>query len=204
MTSKPAYALEGAKWVPASGVSGQADITWCFAVPAGGSPFSAALGPAARAVVSAAVARWQTASGLHFSQVSDSPSHAADIRIGYAMLASGNEIGLTVWHAVQGAFLPGTLIELEDPKAVKLIDSNGVITYAGTPTTLFQVVLHELGHALGLAHSTDPLAVMYPTLGFGNQALDATDVAGIKALYHAPVGSAGNVMAAGLVHSPVV
>ena len=203
MTSIPTYAFEGAKWVLAPAANGQGDITWSFAVANGGAPFSSALGPGAKAVAEAAVARWQAASGLHFVQVADSPLHPADIRIGYAMLASGNEIGLTVWHAAHGVFLPGTMIELQDPNAVKLINSHGSITYAGTPTTLLQVILHEIGHALGLAHSTDPLAVMYPTLGFANQKLDATDVAGIKALYPGQIGAGGGSISVASLHSPV-
>ena len=53
---------------------------------------------------------------------------------------------------------------------------------AGTAVDLYSVVLHEVGHALGLGHSDVPGAVMYP---YYRQAsgLTADDVAGIQALY---------------------
>ena len=56
--------------------------------------------------------------------------------------------------------------------------------HAGTSTDLFSVALHEAGHALGLAHSGNPGAVMYPYYRM-QTGLTADDIAGIQALYGA-------------------
>jgi len=47
------------------------------------------------------------------------------------------------------------------------------------------VALHELGHILGLYHSTDPGAVMYPTIGknLKRRALQLDDKQGVRNLY---------------------
>ncbi|XP_070799764.1 matrix metalloproteinase-20 [Pituophis catenifer annectens] len=51
---------------------------------------------------------------------------------------------------------------------------------------LFTVAAHEFGHALGLAHSTDPSSLMYPTYKYQHPfgfRLPKDDVKGIQALY---------------------
>ncbi|XP_070661286.1 metalloendoproteinase 1-like [Malus domestica] len=51
---------------------------------------------------------------------------------------------------------------------------------------LVWVATHELGHVLGLMHSTFSDAIMYAYVGAGRtrRALHSDDIAGIKALYH--------------------
>ncbi len=54
----------------------------------------------------------------------------------------------------------------------------------GTGVDLFSVALHEAGHALGLAHSTSPSAVMYPYYR-QQTGLTSDDIAAIQSLYGA-------------------
>jgi hypothetical protein len=118
-------------------------------------------------------------------QVAD--GDAADMRIGFGLFgADSGQIGETSYSYVNGtaqAFVPGVTVRIEDP-AERQVGSDGL--YAGTPTSLAQVVLHEVGHALGLGHSSNLSSVMYPVATAANRSPDATDLDGIHALYGAP------------------
>lgn len=55
-----------------------------------------------------------------------------------------------------------------------------------TGTNLFIVAAHELGHSLGLSHSNDPGALMYPTYSYTDPKeflLPQDDIDGIQAIY---------------------
>ena len=170
------YAFEGAKWTTPV-------VTWSFATatynPA--EPFSSSIGSAYQGVIRQAFAAWAQYSGLAFSEVSDSSS--VDIRVGFAILPGSSEIGDTFFYSSKGAFLPGVVVRLEDPAQIPLTNVSGTYTYSGHTTTLQQVSDHEIGHALGMAHSTDSNAIMYPILGLSNPTLDNSDILGIEALY---------------------
>ena len=66
---------------------------------------------------------------------------------------------------------------------------------------LATVVLHELGHSLGLGHSDDINAIMYPLYSGTNLTLGADDIAGIQSIYGAavPVPAAAWLFGSGLL-----
>uniref|UniRef100_UPI00398EDB17 collagenase 3-like n=1 Tax=Pristiophorus japonicus TaxID=55135 RepID=UPI00398EDB17 len=67
-------------------------------------------------------------------------------------------------------------------------DEDETWTMGSNGYNLFLVAAHEFGHALGLAHSRDPGALMYPTYTYTSMnkfRLPLDDVNGIQALYGA-------------------
>lgn len=185
------FASEGVTWSSRT-------ITWSFAdvtaEAAGSSPFSSGLSASEQLVVRQAVAQWASVSGLTLVELPAASAASADILIGFGALSGaavgpqassdgGGEVGETDWSYADGHLQPGVVIRFEDPALQPLVDDGGTLTYAGTQTSLYQVALHEFGHALGLAHSVDPSAVMNEDLGPANDGLDASDVDGINWLY---------------------
>jgi predicted Zn-dependent protease len=75
------------------------------------------------------------------------------------------------------------------------IDFNTAKTWNnGYTYDLQTVALHEIGHALGLGHSTVSSAVMWPCYNGVKRSLTADDIAGVQAIYgaRAPDAYAGN------------
>jgi len=109
----------------------------------------------------------------------------SDIRIGWGSfntLTSGI-LGYTAYQTNNGAFQPNEIVRLEDPSQDALTGSGINMTYSGSQATLYQVLLHEIGHAIGFADNADPHSVMYYESTNSNQTLDKTDIAGVKSLY---------------------
>ncbi len=169
------------------------EVTWSFATTDYGRDaswrFSDVMDEAfAVLLVQQALAEWAAASGLHFTQVADAPNlaGAAEMRIGWASFGADEPtIGLTVSrHDRQMRLQPGVLVQIEDPAERPLeAEPDGTLVYDGTAGSVYAVILHEIGHALGLGHLSDPDALMFYAAGRGNRDLSGEDVAAIRALY---------------------
>ena len=64
------------------------------------------------------------------------------------------------------------------------MDADELWSNSGSGTDFYSVALHELGHALGLGHSTGPLDVMYPFYRH-NTTFSQNDIGSIQSLYPA-------------------
>jgi hypothetical protein len=161
-------------------------ITWSLADSpgTGASPFSDYMGSGYQALVEDAFQAWGRVSGLTFVETPDSSQ--SDIRIGFGDFntSASGVAGFTSYQSNEGKMLADTIVRLEDPAQDRLVrGAGGTLEYAGTDAGFYQVLLHEIGHALGLADDADPNSIMYYMATSGNTKLDTTDIAGVQDLY---------------------
>ncbi|ONI19407.1 hypothetical protein PRUPE_3G277800, partial [Prunus persica] len=137
-----------------------------------GTP-SEAVGAVARAF-----ATWQGNTHFTFSQAQSIES--ADLKIGFGRRDHGDG------HPFDGPY--GTAAHAFAPTDGRFhydADETWVVGAVPGGLDLETVALHEIGHLLGLGHSSVPGAVMLPEVRTGfTQSLHADDIQGIKALYN--------------------
>ncbi|XP_066556189.1 matrix metalloproteinase-20-like [Amia ocellicauda] len=122
---------------------------------------------------------WSSVTPLHFQKIQRGE---ADIMISFEVGAHGDAYPFdgprgTLAHAFAPAEGLGGDTHFDDEEKWTM-GTNGF--------NLFTVAAHELGHALGLAHSSDPSALMFPTYKYQDArgfTLPSDDVKGIQALY---------------------
>jgi hypothetical protein len=122
---------------------------------------------------------WTAAFGITFTEIT---SGTPNIEIGWYTgshgdAASFDGTGGTLAHAVtswSGNQMVSAKIHFDDAEAWQ---------NAGSNPDLWTVALHEIGHALGLAHSTVSGAIMWPTYSSLQRTLHSDDVSGILAAY---------------------
>lgn len=79
-----------------------------------------------------------------------------------------------------------------EPEAGDVHFDDDEVWRVGADVDIYTVALHEIGHALGLAHSADPSAVMYAYYSGPVAGLASDDVAAIRSVYERVGGSPGD------------
>lgn len=127
------------------------------------------------AAVRGAITQW-AATGIPVRFAYVGSARDADIRVRWTEYLE-KKTGSTTWRTDRTGFLTRGDITLATHMGDgRILDARGMRAIA----------LHEMGHALGLSHSTDPTDVMAPLVRV--DALSAPDRETIKLLYSLPAG----------------
>jgi hypothetical protein len=128
-----------------------------------------------------AMSEWASAARLRFRSASAGQSNTIEIHFfsgehgdGFAFDGSGKTLAHTFYPPPNPETQAGDMhLDLDEPWKI------------GADIDVYSVLLHEMGHALGLGHSDDPRAVMYPFYR-RYSALHPVDVLGIQQIYATP------------------
>lgn len=168
MNEPSLYAVIGTRWQPS-----EYQLTYQI--------LSETLVPGAenmRSVVADALNKWAQYSPFSFQEVSEGSQSnlvfgffEGDHQDGYPFDGPGNVLGHS-FSPDDGRSHYDASEDWSDDPGQNQMDLNSV-------------VLHEIGHLLGLAHTSDETAVMYPTIGPGmrKRELQQDDIYGIQYLY---------------------
>jgi len=166
------YVLSGGKWP-------SLDITYRFVSGTGDLA-----GDTERNIVRQAFDVWAGVTDLEFTEVTGAAG--ADILLSWVTGDHGDGSPFDgPGHVLAHAFFPppvnphpGIAGDMHFDDAETWSD-----TGAGGTIDLLTVAIHELGHALGLRHSNDSNAIMFPTYSGPNHTLGSDDIAGIREIY---------------------
>lgn len=177
--------LEGAKW-------DKSVVTWSLSDVLGGNRANVRLMAAEERAAQQAFAVWGKATGLNFEEVGSSSS--ADIQLSWSDLNTSKTgvVGFTSYTSDAGAMDSGVRIQLENPLQDALVENGaGQWIYNGTEASLTQVMMHEIGHALGFADNANANSIMSYYLGSDNRTLSTLDSSAAVQLYSSSLFAAG-------------
>lgn len=167
-----------------------ATVTWSYSgaidcsADGGGtcSAFADFMPAGFEAAVNAAFAAWAAVADLTFVQVADggeafnAPGTSGDIRLGgHVFDGPSGVLAHGYYPPVNGDTAAGD-IHFDQ-------DENWKLGWGGPGFNIYQVLTHELGHALGLNHSAVPNSLMNPYYTETFQGPQADDIAGMQYIY---------------------
>lgn len=139
---------------------------------------------AEQALIRQAFDVWASVTQLTFSEVTGSASAELEVKWVAGDHGDGSPFdgpGFILAHAFLAPPInphPGIAGDIHFDEA-ETWTNNG----SGGGIDLLTVAIHEIGHALGLRHSSDSDAIMFPTYSGPNHTLGNDDIAGIQEIY---------------------
>lgn len=129
-----------------------------------------------RSIFANALSKWSTTSLLHFKE---SRSNMTNISIKFAAENHGDPFPFDgPGNVLAHAYYPGTSLQgqvhLDLDETWSLYDDS---------TSMYHVALHELGHAIGLAHSSQSSSIMYAWYNPVKYDLSDDDTLAVNSLY---------------------
>ena len=168
-----------------------ATVTWSYmasgvdcSADGGGvcSSFASFMPVGFEAAVNAAFAAWASVADLTFMQIADggeafnAPGTSGDIRLGgHAFDGPSGTLAHGYYPPVNGDTAAGD-IHFDTAESWKL-------GWGGPGFNIYQVLSHELGHALGLDHTAVPNSLMNPFYTEAFMGPQADDIAGMQYIY---------------------
>jgi hypothetical protein len=121
--------------------------------------------------------------GVNAAATQASGGHLGDIRVAAWEIGASGVLAHAYQPAIEGMFTGGTIGGDMHFDVDRSWADDPTDTTADADFDFFTIALHELGHSLGLDHSTDPSSVMYMYYSGARRTLTADDIAGIQAIY---------------------
>lgn len=174
------YAVTGDGWDgPGSGAS---DLR--YLVTTTSPDLSASL---ARGEIGRALAEWSRVIDVRFTPAA-SAYDARSLTVLWGPQQHGDSYPFDT-QVLAHAFYPAPLTPESMAGDIHFNDDHAWGANDASRYDVFSIMLHETGHSLGLTHSSDPDAVMYPMYRGISTGLTETDIAAARHLYGPPASS---------------